>query len=316
MQSHHLHSTPLVFIPGLFGSMSHVIVPGTGGWGFGIAGVFYEPFVMELESMGYKRNTTLFVAFYDWRQPITYSAHTYLVHAIKEAKRITGASKVNLVGHSMGGMVARAYTQSDYYQRDVDQLIMMCSPNAGSPANYSYWTGGTIQYPSGVHPNVVSLYMHQYLNYLYRLYPTNKIAALRTHFPSLSDMIPSKAYGDYLIVRENESLRLIPYSIMQVKNTFLDHLNADQDILKRREIDVTLIAGIGQSTIQNLQKTSDSTTFIEGTGVMWAAVNSDAGDGNAMVSSVFVVDGDKYLVEGDHMEVLFRSRSILKKKLT
>lgn len=87
MQAHRAHHTPLVFIPGLFGSMSQVIIPGTGGWSFGIAGVCYEPFILELERMGYERNRNLFIAFYDWRQPISYAATTYLVPVIREAKR-------------------------------------------------------------------------------------------------------------------------------------------------------------------------------------------------------------------------------------
>jgi hypothetical protein len=28
--------TPIVFIPGLFGSMSNIIIPGTGNWSFGV----------------------------------------------------------------------------------------------------------------------------------------------------------------------------------------------------------------------------------------------------------------------------------------
>ena len=55
--------TPIVFIPGLFGSMSNIIIPGTGNWSFGLSAFVYEPFIMMLESMGYERNKDLFICF-------------------------------------------------------------------------------------------------------------------------------------------------------------------------------------------------------------------------------------------------------------
>ncbi|QOS98400.1 alpha/beta hydrolase [Brevibacterium sp. JNUCC-42] len=316
MQIHRLHRTPLIFIPGLFGSMSNVIIPGTGSWSFGISGVIYEPFVHLLEGLGYHRNTTLFIAFYDWRRPILYSAHTYLLRTIREAKQQTGASKVNLVCHSMGGLVARAYVQSTYYQDDVDQLIILCSPNAGSPTSYSYWTGDTLEHSSESHLNVVSIYMNKYLSYLKSIYPMNTIEAIHTYFPSLLDLVPCKDYGDYLLKDDRGSLRFIPYRIMQVKNSFLDELNTHKGIIRRRNIDVTLIAGIERSTIQYLQMVHCPLINLWKDGTMWRTINSYAGDGSVMVNSVFVLDGDKYLVKGGHMEVLFRSYPILRKKLT
>ena len=54
--------TPIVFVPGLFGSMNNIIIPGTGDWSFGLSAFVYEPFILMLESMGYERNKTyLFV---------------------------------------------------------------------------------------------------------------------------------------------------------------------------------------------------------------------------------------------------------------
>lgn len=66
--------TPIVFIPGLFGSMNNSIIPGTGDWNFGTSSFVYEPFVIMLENIGYERNKNLFIAFYDWRQKIKESA--------------------------------------------------------------------------------------------------------------------------------------------------------------------------------------------------------------------------------------------------
>lgn len=128
-----IRKTPIIFIPGLFGSMSNIIIPGTGNWNFGLSAFIYEPFIMMLESIGYERNQNLFICFYDWRQRIAFSTQKYLLKTITYVKKFTGCDKLNLVCHSMGGLLARSYVQSEEYENDVEQLIILCTPNAGSP---------------------------------------------------------------------------------------------------------------------------------------------------------------------------------------
>lgn len=59
-----------------------------------------------------------------------------LAACIAELRRFTGCSKVNLVAHSAGGLVARAYLQSALpgiaYRGDVDRLITISTPHLGS----------------------------------------------------------------------------------------------------------------------------------------------------------------------------------------
>ena len=40
--------------------------------------------------------------------------------------------KINIIAHSMGGLVTRAYIEQDRYAGGVDRLIMIGTPNAGS----------------------------------------------------------------------------------------------------------------------------------------------------------------------------------------
>lgn len=48
----------------------------------------------------------------------------------------TGAPKVSLVGHSMGGLAARAYLQSASFRNDVAVLVTVGTPNVGSLLGY------------------------------------------------------------------------------------------------------------------------------------------------------------------------------------
>ena len=45
----------------------------------------------------------------------------------------TGQDKVNIVGHSKGGLDARVYLADNITRNDVANLIMIGTPNAGSP---------------------------------------------------------------------------------------------------------------------------------------------------------------------------------------
>lgn len=59
-----------------------------------------------------------------------------LAEAVRQLCRFTGAKKVMLVGHSAGGLVARAYLQGSLvgvpYRGDVDRLITIATPHLGA----------------------------------------------------------------------------------------------------------------------------------------------------------------------------------------
>ena len=67
----------------------------------------------------------------DSNQPL-YTNAAALRDAIADVRQQTGASKVHLVGHSMGGLVSRAYLESTLYQGDVASLTTLGSPHAGA----------------------------------------------------------------------------------------------------------------------------------------------------------------------------------------
>ena len=64
-------------------------------------------------------------------QKIPVSAYQ-LMHKIKEVKDKYKTNKVDIVGHSEGGIVARTYINSDLYNNDVRTLVMIGSPNHGT----------------------------------------------------------------------------------------------------------------------------------------------------------------------------------------
>ena len=83
---------------------------------------------------------------------------------IDGVKKATGAEMVDLVGHSMGGMISRYYIDRVMKERDVAQLIMLGSPMGGSdcsvlPATLGFYLPASIEirqsYMQGVFNNQI-----------------------------------------------------------------------------------------------------------------------------------------------------------------
>ena len=69
---------------------------------------------------------------------------------IEGVKKMTGAEMVDLVVHSMGGMISRYYIDRVMQERDVAQLIMLGSPMGGSdctvlPAALGFYLPGSLE---------------------------------------------------------------------------------------------------------------------------------------------------------------------------
>jgi outer membrane protein assembly factor BamB len=151
---------PVVFVHGVLGSMppgqnfwetrpsnSQVIIP--------IQPVIdpfllsYYPMLDHLERVGYEWGTSLFGLTYDWRDSNDVSA-AYLDVQLDDVRSrdITGDyidhSRSDLVVHSMGGLVSRAYIQNEsIYDDDIGKVVFMASPHKGFASDYRTYEGVT-----------------------------------------------------------------------------------------------------------------------------------------------------------------------------
>lgn len=102
----------------------------------------YDGLIADLQNYGgYELGKNLFTFPYDWRRSNHFTAQL-LYGEIQKIKNQTGSPRVDLVAHSMGGLVARYYIVSNLYQNDVDQLIFIATPQRGAPKAYLAWEGG------------------------------------------------------------------------------------------------------------------------------------------------------------------------------
>jgi pimeloyl-ACP methyl ester carboxylesterase len=128
---------PVIIIPGITGSATKngklVIDP--------ILHT-YDDLIATLKANGYEEGKDLFTFPYEWRDSNVLTANL-LKDKINEVKQICHCQKVDLVAHSMGGLVAREYIQqSGNYDNDIDQLIFLGTPHKGSQQAYLQWEAG------------------------------------------------------------------------------------------------------------------------------------------------------------------------------
>jgi pimeloyl-ACP methyl ester carboxylesterase len=90
---------------------------------------------------------TLFVFAYDWRQSVKFNAGK-LREYVQCVQKFYPTTKVNIVAHSMGGMVARRYLLDNSLNHHVDQLITIGTPWLGAPkAIDAVLSGRFLTYP-------------------------------------------------------------------------------------------------------------------------------------------------------------------------
>lgn len=115
---------PVVLVHGLASNPEHAFGrPGE-------AGSLYQ----HLINKGYVLGQTLFVCDYRQDNQASYVdiCHRYLIPVIQQAKKLSGATSVDVVAHSMGCLVARYYINSPQYGGDVRTLVRLAPPGRGS----------------------------------------------------------------------------------------------------------------------------------------------------------------------------------------
>ncbi|MEX0649986.1 MAG: alpha/beta hydrolase [Candidatus Andersenbacteria bacterium] len=247
---------PVVIIPGIFASFNTkvTLLDKSGGtWRFILtADKVYRGLIERLEAAGYEEEKTLFIAHYDWRQANSESAGEYIKPVIDQAKLKSGSNKVDIVAHSMGGLTARSYIQSEDYDSDVDQLIMLGTPNEGAADAYIAWEGG--EFPSRWQTGT-RWYIAMVESAL-RVARTNtepRPLSIRTFFPSIKDLLPITSFAS----RDGNNV------VTTDQNTFLKDLKSAVGELESKGVNVTTIAGNDLATLGSVTLDSEDSRSSE-----------------------------------------------------
>lgn len=206
----------VVVVPGFGGSWDvGAILSGETGSNWKIPPFIknYEGIIQSLKNAGYEENKDLFVFGYDWRKPLNNLADD--LNTFINNKNLT---KVNLIGHSMGGLVARSYAQK-YSTSKVVKILTAGSPHMGVVDAYGIWEGAKIWDGAWWQNALLEIATE-----VHRNPGETKVASVRRNTPSIIDLFPTFPFLNY-----NGSLKTI--ASMAQKNNFLASLNDNASVL-------------------------------------------------------------------------------------
>ncbi len=246
--SESIEHEPVILVPGILGSWNI-----SGRWQLDPIFHTYDNLMEALIAAGYKENSldetkpTLFTFPYDWRADNNLTAGL-LREKINQVKQITGASKVDIVAHSMGGLVTRSYAQSDDYQNDIDQVIFLGTPHKGSPESYLKYEGA--YFKSNFVP--IQKYLFQ-IEAAFNGY-TDLADYIRAKVLTVEQLLP--VYNYLKDKQPDNSWQLRSYPLNYPQNSYLENLNSSEKInLLKQRVDVTnIISNLGESSTINLIK--------------------------------------------------------------
>ncbi len=138
----------------------------------------FEGLINLLTNSGYQENTDLFVFPYDWRLDIRNTSIS-LKSKIDTVINQTGASKADIIAHSMGGLLTKQYIL-DNGSGSVNKLVFIGTPHLGAPlaAKALLW---------GDNLNV---------KLMFPFLDPERVRYISQNMPAIYELLPSRAYID------------------------------------------------------------------------------------------------------------------------
>lgn len=302
---------PVIIVPGILGSAQK-----DGVWVIDPIFHVYDNLIETFKINGYKEGENLFTFPYDWRNSNVNTA-LKLKEKISEVKDVCGCDKVDVVAHSMGGLVSRQYVQSSDYQNDIDQLVFLGTPHLGAPKSYLTWEGGEGTKDAG----------DKFIRFLLtKEAKKNGYASLFDYILerpiySIKELLP---VFDYLKDKDSDLMRIYPEGYPA--NPFLESLTQNVSSLTGSGVDIVNIVGnIGTTTVSQIRVVSTSTL------PLWEHgypddfnVNSSSdhglilgiGDGTVpLISSSYIQNGIQ-IMESEHVQLPTQAGSAIYQILT
>jgi|WetSurMetagenome_2_1015567.scaffolds.fasta_scaffold01057_3 pimeloyl-ACP methyl ester carboxylesterase len=240
---------PVILIPGFFGSWS-----ATDNGRLELDPILhtYDNLWSALKLAGYEQDKSLFAFPYNWRQSNA-TTSLLLKQKIDEVKSACNSAnlvdydcdKVDLIGHSMGGLVARTYIEGDKYANDVDQLIFLATPQQGAPMAYLSWEGGDagLGFEKSIMEKIILVEADK------NGYPSNFSYIRNLPMTSVQELLPT---FDYLRDKGSDDLRTYFFDGYP-RNIFLENLNNQYNLDRLQAVKIlNIVADAGVNKTINV----------------------------------------------------------------
>lgn len=143
---------------------------------------FYGPLFNSLITAGYIEGQNLFVAPYDWRMSVT-SSSEFIAPIINNAISHSPNGKINVIAHSMGGLVIKQYLSQVTNTSFLDKLIFAGVPQLGAPLMFkALQYGDDLDFGRGP----------------IKILNAGEVKFISQNMPSAYDLLPSRRYVDQI----------------------------------------------------------------------------------------------------------------------
>ncbi len=255
----------------------------------------YDLLTVALENNGLVKNSDYFIWNYDWRKPLEQIVNDFNNYIL--SLNLGAGEKINLVGHSLGGLVARVWTQDNPLR--VEQAISLGSPHYGSLKAYEAWNGTKIS--DSV--DVASIALNVLMQLQKKNFDTT-VETLRRYAPIFFDLSPTFSFlkRNGLSVTTNSSQYLLS------KNNIVSEVGDK----------LLTVDGVGVETKEwiNLGERSlfDKVLGIWEEGRPLSYLNG-IGDGTVLKKSALISEADKQEFNSNHGEIVDKSVNLVLNRL-
>jgi len=243
-----LTKDPVIIVPGMFASWSkEALLEGKTDivqWKPLSFIKEYDGMEKTLHNLGYANGKDMFIWSYDWRKPINTLVDAFDAYITDTVKPLNSNKKMYIIGHSLGGLVARAWGQKDNHKDDIKALVTVGTPNQGLIQPYELWEGGKIP----TEDIALSVAGKLLIELNRRSLVTTREIIQRT-FPVLKDLLPTSPY----LKKENNEF--IQKTNMSVWNDWLTTLNTNASSISSL---FTILYGTGIQTPETYTVTPPS----------------------------------------------------------
>ncbi|HEU0080884.1 MAG TPA: hypothetical protein VFQ72_02575, partial [Candidatus Paceibacterota bacterium] len=284
---------PVVIVPGILGSAKR-----GGSWVIDPVFHTYDALIEGLKDAGYVASSTLFTFAYDWRRSNIDSAALFR-QKMDQIKAACLCDKVDIVAHSMGGLVARSYASLTDRYDDIGKLIFLGTPHRGAPEDYLTWKSGDIR-----QGDIAGLVLKLILRHQARENGYGSIFDYVKGFPiaSVGELLPIYAY---FMPQGSSTLQAYPDGYPA--NPFLTDLSLRwTDLATQAERIVNIVSSTTASTVSALRVLDGQVQgFVYG-----------AGDGTVPIESSSGGAAADTPIDSLHAELPDRSRASVLRALT
>ncbi len=269
----------------------------------------YGELIKFFTDNGYELNKTLFLFPYDWRKDITHTA-PLLDQKIQEIKQQTGSEKVDIVAHSMGGLVARNYIADASKAQNVRKLFSIGTPHLGAVKSLKALVYGDCLTDARLKdfPYCIGINSEEMKDVIQNLITNFQLIPSQRYFNFYSgeDSIhpyPYRNNNEALNYEKIKSLlAVLDYNVSLFAPAETFH-NLDNTLQNTNGVDVTVIAGSGLPTLgQIIETTSTSLLGIKSTQREIININ---GDNTVPLFSASLTDTSKNLSLLGHAKIFY-----------